>query len=74
MDAMSLCDWCVPYSASAYDRRGKMKLNGWQRIGIVISILWAIGSFMWFSVEISKPAYAFHSLDLIICGNKQRAE
>jgi hypothetical protein len=31
------------------------KLSGWQRIGIVASVLWAIGGFVWGAQSIPTP-------------------
>lgn len=35
------------------------RLNGWQRIGIIASVLWAIGGFFAMQVEVSDRAARF---------------
>lgn len=45
-----------------------MKLNGWQRIGVVVSVLWAIGAPIYERNSIVNHSYWFTSQSSEVCG------
>jgi hypothetical protein len=43
---------------------GGFRLNGWQRIGIVLSLLWALGVSQWFLRHLPQPNDSIASIYL----------
>ena len=51
-----------------------MRINGWQRIGIVLSITWIIGVGIVFSEKVRDDANAISSNRFDICRNIQNSD
>jgi hypothetical protein len=51
-----------------------MTVSGWQRIGIVATLIWMIGSFFWYSFEIKSPVWHLYEYDVSRCAEKDGPE
>ena len=49
------------------------RLNGWQRIGIVLSLLWAVGAWSYFEIAASRAAEKAYASYYALCPRERMA-
>lgn len=50
-----------------------MRVNGWQRIGVVLSVLWVIGAAIYVRSAQVQNAYSLFQMEFSACLNEQGA-